>query len=75
VTGWQPRTGELYENMRRNYLNNSKNENEWSEKKKYKTAKKIAEEHWSYVGRITEMMYKDAFIHGYGHGFEDAKKT
>lgn len=48
---------------------------EWTEKEKYIEAKKIAEEHWSYVGRICEMMYKDGMIHGYGHGFEDAKRS
>ena len=47
---------------------------EWTDDEKYTEAKKIAEEHWSYVGRICEMMYKDGMIHGYGHGWEDAKK-
>ncbi len=46
---------------------------EWTENEKYRKAKILAEEHWSYVGRICEMMYKDAFVHGYGHGVEDAE--
>ena len=47
---------------------------DWTDKEKYEKAKKIADEHWSYVGRICEMMYKDGMMHGYGHGYEDAKK-
>lgn len=46
---------------------------EWTDAEKYAEAKVLAEEHWSYVGRICEMMYKDAFQHGYGHGAEDAE--
>jgi len=52
----------------------SKNK-DWVDKEKYIEAKKLADEHWSYVGRICEMMYKDAFIHGYGHGQETIKET
>ena len=48
---------------------------EWTEKEKYIEAKKIAEEHWSYVERICKMMYLDGMIHGYGHGFEDATRS
>ena len=44
---------------------------EWKNKDKYEIAKRLANEHWSYVGKICELMYKDAFIHGYGHGVED----
>ena len=46
---------------------------DWTDKPIYEKAKELAEEHWSYVGRICEMMYKDGMIHGYGHGWEDAK--
>ena len=35
---------------------------------------KLADEHWSYVGAICERMYKDAFVHGYKHGREDASE-
>lgn len=34
-------------------------------------AKKLAEEHWEYVGSICRKMYIDAFIHGYKHGVEE----
>lgn len=39
-----------------------------------KRGKKLAEEHWKYVGDLCEKMYKDAFIHGYKHGQEDAEE-
>jgi len=45
---------------------------DWTDKEKYIEAKKLADEHWSYVGCICEMMYKDGFMHGYGHGKEDS---
>lgn len=34
-------------------------------------AKKLADEHWAWVVRWLEMVYKDAFIHGFKHGKED----
>lgn len=39
-----------------------------------KTPKKKADEHWAWVVRWLELIYKDAFIHGYKHGVEDEKK-
>jgi len=41
---------------------------------KEKTAKELADDHWEYVEKICEMMYKTAMIHGYKHGWEDAKE-
>ena len=46
-------------------------------------AQKLAEEHWSYIGKLMELMlgrelellkfhYTEAFIHGYKHGLEDS---
>ncbi len=34
-------------------------------------AKKLADEHWAWVVRWLEMVYKDAFAHGYKHGQQD----
>ena len=38
------------------------------ENKLEKEGNKLANEHWEYVGKLCEKMYKDAFIHGYKHG-------
>jgi len=38
-----------------------------------KRVKQLADQHWEWLGGWTEKVYKDAFIHGYKHGFEDAK--
>ena len=34
-------------------------------------AKRLATEHWEWVVRWLEIVYKDAFIHGYKHGVQD----
>lgn len=34
--------------------------------------KQLANEHWAWVVRWLEIVYKDAFEHGYKHGREDA---
>jgi len=31
----------------------------------------LADEHWEWVVRWLEMIYKDAFLHGYKHGQEN----
>ena len=47
--------------------------------------RKLAAEHWKFTDRIlaegkafsrefVKMVYKEALIHGYKHGYEDAKK-
>lgn len=61
---------------------------DWMDKEKYEHAKRIAEEHWSYVRKVIEeanpyfsdvvmglieFHYVTAMTHGYGHGAEDAK--
>ncbi len=33
-----------------------------------KLPEKLAEEHWAWLVRLLELVYKDAFIHGYKHG-------
>jgi len=33
--------------------------------------KQLANEHWNWVVRWLEIVYKDAFIHSYKHGMED----
>ena len=60
----------------------------WTDQEKYKHAKEMAEQHWSYVqsvilhsnpdtpDHILELIkfhYITAGIHFYGHGWEDAK--
>ena len=37
---------------------------------KLKSPEQLADEHWAWVVRWLEMVYKDAFIHGYKHGQE-----
>jgi len=37
-------------------------------------AKRLATEHWEWVVRWLEMIYKDAFIHGYKHGVQSKEK-
>ena len=32
--------------------------------------KQLADEHWAWVVKWLEMVYKDAFIHGFKHGVE-----
>ncbi len=34
----------------------------------------LASAHWDWVVTWLEMVYKDAFIHGYGHGYEAGQK-
>jgi hypothetical protein len=31
----------------------------------------LADEHWAFLVKWLEMIYKDAFIHGYKHGIEE----
>ena len=31
-----------------------------------------AEEHWKFLERWLHIIYVDAMLHGYGHGYEDA---
>jgi len=41
--------------------------------KKISPAKKLAEAHWAWLESTLGKVYKDAFVHGYGHGMEDEK--
>ncbi len=34
----------------------------------------LAQEHWNWLVRLLERIYKDAMIHGYKHGYEDREK-
>ena len=34
-------------------------------------AERLAEEHWAWLSKLLEKVYKDAFIHGYKHGHEE----
>jgi hypothetical protein len=34
-------------------------------------AEELAEEHWEWFSKTIGMVYKDAMIHGYGHGYEE----
>jgi len=36
-------------------------------------SKKLADEHWEWLSKLLEYVYKTAFIHGYKHGQEDKK--
>ena len=36
--------------------------------------KRLAEEHWKWLETWIHLIYVDAFVHGYGHGYEDAEK-
>ena len=38
-----------------------------------KNSEQLATEHWSWLARWTEMVFKDAFIHGYKHGVQDTE--
>ncbi len=38
------------------------------------TAKELAEAHWAWLVTWLKMVYIDAIVHGYGHGYEDGKK-
>lgn len=37
-------------------------------------ALRLANDHWEWVVRWLEMVYKDAFIHGYKHGIQTMVK-
>jgi len=37
------------------------------------TDKELADAHWAFLVAWLEMIYKDAFIHGYKHGKQDKK--
>lgn len=32
---------------------------------------RLVNQHWNYTKKIAELMYKEAFKHGYKHGQED----
>ena len=34
----------------------------------------LADEHWKFLERWLEMIFKDGFLHGYKHGHEEAKR-
>ena len=34
-------------------------------------AKKLADEHWEWLGPLLELIYKGAFVHGYKHKEEE----
>lgn len=34
----------------------------------------IAEDHWDWFEKWLEMMFKDAFLHGYKHGKQDTEE-
>ena len=38
-------------------------------------AQTLADEHWTYVGALEERTYKEAFLHGYKHGLQDARDS
>ena len=40
---------------------------------KEEEARKLAEDHWKFLVKWHEMIFKDGFIHGYKHGKEDAE--
>ena len=37
--------------------------------------KELADEHWAFLVKWLEMVYKDGFIHGYKHGEESHIKV
>jgi len=37
---------------------------------KMNDAQKLAEEHWAFTNEIMRIIYKRAFVQGYGHGKE-----
>lgn len=37
-------------------------------------SKENAEKHYQYIEKICHLMYVDAFIHGYKHGYVDCNK-
>ena len=38
-------------------------------------AEKLADEHWGYVGKLIEFVYKSAFEHGFKHGIQSRFTT
>ena len=34
-------------------------------------SERLADEHWAWLMKLLEYVYKSAFIHGYKHGKED----
>ncbi len=36
--------------------------------------RELAEKHWEFLEKWLHMIYVDAMIHGYGHGYEAAAK-
>ena len=43
-------------------------------KTKEKTPEELAEAHAKWISEFVKYNYKNAFVHGYGHGWEDAMK-
>ena len=39
-----------------------------------KTPEQLAEEHWMFLERWLEMMFKDGFIHGFKHALDPPSK-
>lgn len=37
------------------------------------SAEKLADEHWKWLEKLLEYVYKTAFIHGYKHGVDDTE--
>jgi hypothetical protein len=34
-------------------------------------SKQLADEHWEWLSKLLEKVYKDAFVHGYKHAEDD----
>lgn len=34
----------------------------------------LADEHWEYTSKVMELMYKEAFQHGFKHGYDQRKE-
>lgn len=62
---------------------------DWMTLEKYRESKEMASQHWGYVEKVIlrhqpkippsvletiKYHYTTAMVHGYGHGYEDAKK-
>lgn len=35
-------------------------------------SEQLAEDHWQWLMKVLEVVYKGAFVHGYKHGKEDS---
>jgi Leu/Phe-tRNA-protein transferase len=47
---------------------------EWINKENLEIAKKLAEEHWTWLESLLRKIYVDAFIHGFHHGLEESEE-